>query len=74
MIGHLKVIWRLAIGFLGSAEEIGFLIQCLMLVGVMNLAGDNPTLESNKMDPILAALRPAAPIASRFANEKSNTP
>jgi multicomponent Na+:H+ antiporter subunit C len=65
MIGHLKVIWRLAIWFLGSGEEIGFSIQCLMLVGVMKLAGgDNPTLESNEMDAI----------ASRFANEKSNTP
>ena len=64
MIGDLKVIWRLAIWFLGSAEEIGFSIQCLMLVGVMKLAWDNPTLETNEMDAI----------ASRFANEKSHTP
>lgn len=52
MIEHLKVIWRLAIGFLGSVEEIGCSIQCLMLVGVMNLARDNPTLESNKIEKI----------------------
>lgn len=29
---------------------IGFSIQCLMLVGVMKLARDNPTLESNEIE------------------------
>lgn len=29
---------------------IGFSIQCLMLVGVMKLAQDNPTLESNEIE------------------------
>ena len=52
MMGHLKVIWRLAIWFLGSAEEIGFSIQCLMLVGIMNLVWDNPTLASNESEKI----------------------
>lgn len=29
---------------------IGFSIQCLMLVGVMKLARDNPTLETNEIE------------------------
>jgi multicomponent Na+:H+ antiporter subunit C len=29
---------------------IGFSIQCVMLVGVMKLARDNPTLESNEIE------------------------
>ncbi|MBE9125445.1 MULTISPECIES: cation:proton antiporter subunit C [unclassified Coleofasciculus] len=29
---------------------IGFSIQCLMLVGVMKLARDNPTLESSEIE------------------------
>lgn len=29
---------------------IGFSIQCLMLVGVMKLSRDNPTLESNEIE------------------------
>jgi len=50
MMGHLKVIWRLAIWFLGSVEEIGFSIQCLMLVGIINLVRDNLTLASNESE------------------------
>ncbi len=33
-----------------TAIVIGFSIQALMLVGVMKLAGDNPTLESNEIE------------------------
>lgn len=33
-----------------TAIVIGFSIQALMLVGVMKLARDNPTLESNEIE------------------------
>ncbi len=33
-----------------TAIVIGFSIQALMLVGVMKLAKDNPTLESNEIE------------------------
>ncbi|MFN6517936.1 MAG: cation:proton antiporter subunit C [Nostoc sp. CreGUA01] len=33
-----------------TAIVIGFSIQALMLVGVMKLAGDNPTLESDEIE------------------------
>ena len=33
-----------------TAIVIGFSIQALMLVGVMKLAADNPTLESNEIE------------------------
>lgn len=33
-----------------TAIVIGFSIQSLMLVGVMKLARDNPTLESNEIE------------------------
>ena len=33
-----------------TAIVIGFSIQALMLVGVMKLAQDNPTLESNEIE------------------------
>jgi multicomponent Na+:H+ antiporter subunit C len=33
-----------------TAIVIGFSIQALMLVGVMKLARDNPTLESNELE------------------------
>ncbi len=33
-----------------TAIVIGFSIQALMLVGVMKLARDNPTLETNEIE------------------------
>jgi hypothetical protein len=48
-----------------TAIVIGFSIQALMLVGIMKLARDNPTLETHEIEKSMLApskMPPAAPV------------
>lgn len=56
-----------------TAIVIGFSIQALMLVGIMKLARDNPTLETHEIEKSMMLPAPLPPAAHQNHPQKSDS-